>query len=178
MEDEGLVEKAKRMANSLFLEKRANCAEAVFRAIHEIVENDLPSEACGLIAGLMALALVYGRGNPYEKSLQEHRGQLWRTYSLYNQLPHRFQKKFGTLECWDLTKDHVYGTKKCREFCEGIITETAGMVMELMLEAKEHGLHFEFKESLLSQAADVTGLSIEELVGYKTRAEPFPLKAK
>ena len=92
MEDEGLVEKAKRMANSLFLEKRANCAEAVFRAIHEIVENDLPSEACGLItplgggagirgancgamlAGLMALALVYGRGNPYEKSLQEHRG--------------------------------------------------------------------------------------------------------
>jgi C_GCAxxG_C_C family probable redox protein len=194
LENRVLVEKAGEKARSLFLEKRANCAEAVFRAVQEMIDSDLPPEVCGLItplgggvairgancgamlAGLMAMALIYGRAAPYGKSLEENRSDLWKTYALYNQLPYRFKEKFGTYECWDLTKDHIYGTKKCREFCEGIISETAGMVMELLLEAKGNGLHFDFKESLLSQAAEATGLSVEELIEYKTRAEPFPLK--
>ena len=196
MNDKELVEKARERAHGLFMEKRANCAEAVFRAIQEMVDSDLPPEVAGLLTplgggvgtrgancgamlgGVMALALKYGRTEPYGKSLEEHRRDLWKTYALYNQLPHWFEEKYGTLECRELTKGHVYGTKGCRKFCEGIVAETAGMVMGLLLEAEEKGLHFEFKETLLNQAAEASGLSVEELIEYKTRGEPLPSKGK
>jgi len=196
MKDRSLVEKAGERAHGLFMEKRANCAEAVFRAIHEMVDSDIPSEVAGLLTpfgggvgirgancgamlgGIMALALVYGRKEPYGKSLEDHRRDLWKTYALYNQLPHRFEKKYGTLECRDLINDRIYGTKGSREICEGIVSWTAGMVMELLLEVGERGLHFEFRETLLNKAAEATGLSVEELIEYKARAEPFPLKGK
>ena len=104
MEERELIEKAKKRARGLFIEKRANCAEAVLRAIHEMIDSDLPSEVSGLITplgggvgirgancgamlgGVMALALKYGRVDPYGKSLEEHRRGLWKTYALYNEL--------------------------------------------------------------------------------------------
>jgi C_GCAxxG_C_C family probable redox protein len=193
MKDDELIKEAKDKARRFFDEKRANCAESVFRAIYEAVDTDLPPGVsalttplgggvairganCGaMLAGVMALALVHGRGDPHEGSLEEHRGRLWKTYSFYNQLPHRFNERFGTIECWDLTKDFIYGTKRSRENCEEIIAETVGMAMELLLEAKRKGLRFEFKKNLLSQAAELTGLSIEELIRYKAKGEPFPV---
>jgi len=187
------IAEAKSKAREFFLDKRANCAESVFKAIHELVASDLPvqvsalftplgggvgirGENCGaMLAGVMALGLVHGRFDPAQGSLEEHRKHLWDTYSLYNQLPQRFIEKYGSLQCWDLTKPHVYGTKKCRDFCEDLIAETAGMVMELLIEAEEKGLRFPFHRNLLSQAAEVTGLTPEELIKLKEKGEPFPV---
>lgn len=188
-----LIEKAKKRAREIFNTKRANCAESVFRAIYELVDNDLPPEIsalitplgggianrgenCGaMLAGAISMGLVYGRAKPYEGSLEEHRGHLWDTYSLFNQLPHRFKERFGTLDCWDLTKDHIYGTEECRQSCEVIIGETAGMVIELLLEAEIKGLPFEFKKNIVTQASEATGMSIEELIEYKKKGQPFPI---
>ncbi len=186
------ITEAKSKARKFFLDKRSNCAESVFRAIHEMVSSDLPvqvsalftplgggvgirGENCGaMLAGVMALGLVHGRFDPAQGSLEEHRRHLWNTYSLYNQLPHRFAQKYGSLQCWDLTKPYVYGTKKCRDFCEDLIAETAGMVMELLIEAEEKGPRFSFHRNLLSQAAKVTGLSEDELIRLKEKGDPFP----
>ncbi len=193
MKREKRIAEAKSKAQKFFKSKRANCAESVFKAINEMVQSDLPpqvsalftplgggvgirGENCGaMLAGVMALGLVHGRFDPAQGSLEEHRKRLWDTYSLYNQLPHRFVQRYGSLQCWDLTKPHVYGTKKCREFCEDLIAETAGMVMELLVEAEEKGLRFPFHRNLLSQAAEVTGLSLEELIRLKAKGESFPL---
>jgi C_GCAxxG_C_C family probable redox protein len=193
MEKKERVAEAKLKARRFFQDKRANCAESVFRAIHEAVASDLPvrvsalftplgggvgirGENCGaMLAGVMALGLVHGRFDSARGTLEEHRKHLWNTYSLYNQLPQRFMERYGSLQCWDLTKPHVYGTKKCREFCEDLIAETAGMVIELLIEAEEKGLRFPFHRNLLSQAAEVTGLTTEELIRLKEKGESFPV---
>ncbi len=192
MLDQERIALAKGKARRFFQEKRANCAESVFRAVYELVETDLPShvsslmtplgggvgisgENCGaLLAGIVALALEHGRRHPYEGALEERRKELWKTYSLYNQLPYRFKEKFGTLRCWDLTKPFVYGTRKCRDFCEDLVAETAGMTLKLLLEARESGAFFPFRENLLAQAAEATGLSVEELIRLKEKGQPFP----
>jgi hypothetical protein len=49
------------------------------------------------------------------------------------------------------------------------------MVMELLIEAEEKGLRFLFHRNLLSQAAEVTGLTSEELIRLKEKGEPFPV---
>lgn len=193
MKDEELIKKAKKQAREIFNTKRANCAESVFRAVYELVDTDLPPEVsalitplgggianrgenCGaMLAGAIAMGLVHGRAKPYKGTLEEHRGHLWDTYSLFNQLPHRFKEKFGALNCWDLTKDHIYGTEGCRQSCEVIIGETAGMVLELLLEAEREGLPFEFKKNIVTQASEATGMSIEELIEYKKKGQPFPI---
>jgi C_GCAxxG_C_C family probable redox protein len=176
--------------------KRANCAESVFRAVYESVDTNLPPEISGLVtplgggiatrgencgamlAGAVALGLVYGRTKPYEQELKEHRSRLWDTYSLFNQIPHRFKEKFGTINCWELTEPYTYGTKDCRKNCESIIGETAAMAMELLLEAEEKGFPFEFKKSIVTQALKLTGMSIKELIEYKRKGEPFPIANK
>ena len=190
---EEIVEIARKRAKEIFNGKRANCAEGVFRAIYELVDTELPPEVSALLtplgggvatrgencaamlAGVIALGLVYGRLKPSEDELEEHRGTLWDTYSLFNQLPHRFKEKFGTINCWDLTEPYIYGTKECRHNCEEIIGDTAAMVMELLMEAEKEGLPFRFKKTLLAQAIEKTGKSVEELIAYKRRGEPFPM---
>jgi C_GCAxxG_C_C family probable redox protein len=192
MEPSELIRTVAERALEFFLKKRANCAEAVFLALHERVSTDLPASAaalatpfgggvgirgenCGaLLGGLLGLALVYGRANPGEGSLQEHRERLWKTYALFNQLPHRFHLRYGTIECWDLTEAHIYGTSTCRERCERIVADTAGMAMGLLVEAQQYGLEFNFGKNLLTQASSATGLSAEELVRLKTLGKPFP----
>lgn len=188
---EKIIVQAQEKARALFQTQRANCAESVFRAIYESVETHLPpqvsslmtplgggvgmaGENCGaLLAGVLGLALVYGREDLGE-ALEEHRRRLWKVYALYDQLPHRFKEKYGSLRCWDLTKPYIYGTQKCRQFCEELIAETVGMVAELLLEAREKGLDFRFQENLLRQTAEATGLSIEELIRLKEKGQPFP----
>jgi C_GCAxxG_C_C family probable redox protein len=189
-----VVEQARVRARELFNTQRANCAESVFNAVRELVASDLPEEVvslmtplgggiairganCGaMVAGVVALGLVYGRKNPGKGALEEHRGQLWETYALYNQLPQRFQERFGTIDCWDLTAPRIYGSKACRAYCEEIVAETAGMAMQLLFEAKEKGLTFEFKKSLLSQAAEAAELTVGELLEYKRQGKPFPIR--
>lgn len=188
------VEIARKRAMEIFNGKRANCAEAVFGAIYELVDTELPPEVsslltplgggvatsgenCGaMLAGVIALGLVHGRLKPSDKELEEHRGTLWDTYSIFNQLPHRFKEKFGTVQCWDLTKPYTYGTKECRHNCVEMVGDTAAMVVELLQEAQDKGLPFQFKKTLLAQAMEKTGLSVEELIAYKQRGEPFPMK--
>ena len=189
--NEKIIVQAQQKARAFFRTKRANCAESVFRAIYEAEETDLPpqvsslmtplgggvgmaGETCGaLLAGVMALALVYGRED-HGEVLAEHRRRLWKVYAFYNQLPHRFKEKYGSLRCWDLTKPYIYGSQKCRQFCEELVAGTAGMVTELILEAREKGLDFPFQENLLEQTAKATGLSMEELIRLKEKGDPFP----
>ena len=191
---EEIVEIARKRAKEIFNGKRANCAEGVFRAIYELVDTELPPEVSALLtplgggvatrgencaamlAGVIALGLVYGRLKPSEDELEEHRGSLWDTYSLFNQLPHRFKEKFGTVTCWDLTEPYTYGTKECRHNCVEMVGDTAAMVIELLQEAEKEGLPFRFKKTLLSQAMEKTGKSVEELIAYKQRGESFPMK--
>ena len=49
MKSETLIEKAKTRAHGIFMNKQANCAEAVFGAIQEIVDNDFPRDVTRLI---------------------------------------------------------------------------------------------------------------------------------
>ena len=188
-----LAENVRKRAIEIFNGKRANCAESVFRAVFEHVETPLPKEVSGLLtplgggignrgencgamlAGTIAMGLVYGRMNPEELERDEHRGRLWEHYSLFNQLPDRFKEKFGEINCWNLTEKYSYGTKECRENCERIIGETAVMVIELLLEAKKKGLPFKFKKVIVTQAAEKTGKTVEELIEYKKKGEPFPM---
>src|SRR4030042_4143632 len=75
------IAKAKSKARKFFQDKRTNCLESVFKVIHEVVGSDLPvqvsplfplgggvgirGENCGaMLAGVMALGLVYGRFDP------------------------------------------------------------------------------------------------------------------
>lgn len=194
IDDPALIEKAKKRARELFDTKRSNCAEAVFLTIFEMVESDLPPEVsalltplgggvavrgenCGaLLGGVIALGLAHGRKRNDEEALDSHRKKLWKKYSLYNQLPHRFQEKFGSTQCWELTRERVYGTRECHQNCAKITAETAGMVVELLLEAQKNGMNFEFKKVVLEQSAKALGMSVEELISYKTRGEYFPEK--
>lgn len=188
------IEKARTRAREIFNGKRANCAESVFLAIHGLVDTPLPAEVssvltplgggiattgenCGaLVGGAIALGLVYRRSNDRGEPLEEHRGRLWDSYSLFNQLPHRFREQFGSVNCRDLTGPHTYGTKACRHNCVHMVGETAAMVIELLLEAEEDGRPFAFKKTILSQAAEKTGKTVEELIEYKRRGEPFPME--
>jgi C_GCAxxG_C_C family probable redox protein len=188
------VEKARQRARELFLGKRANCAEAVFIAVMEQLDAGLPlraaavltplgggvgirGENCGaMLAGVMALGLVHGRGDPESGTLAVHRGSLWKTYKLFNQLPEMFVRKFGSLQCWDLTRNLIYGTRRCRENCEDIVADTAGMAIDLLIQA-ENGSAFEFHKCLLDQAREATGLSFDELIEYKAHGRPFPVEA-
>ena len=43
---------AKSKARKFFRDKRANCAESVFKAIHELVASDLPVEVSALFTAL------------------------------------------------------------------------------------------------------------------------------
>ena len=56
------------------------------------------------------------------------------------------------------------------------MAETAGLVMELLIEAEEKGLNFGFKESILTQGVKATGLTFEDLIDHKAKAIPFPIK--
>ena len=75
-------------------------------------------------------------------------------------------------------KDHIYGTERSRKFCEKIVAEVAGMVMELLVEAKRKGLPFELKKNILMQAAEATGMSVETLIEYKKKGQPLPAPEK
>jgi C_GCAxxG_C_C family probable redox protein len=193
LKDNVLAEHVRRRAIEIFNGKRANCAESVFRAVFEHVETPLPPEVSGLLtplgggianrgencgamlAGSIAMGLVYGRMKPNELPRDEHRARLWEHYSLFNQLPHRFQEKFGEINCWNLTEKYTYGTKECRENCERIIGETVVMVIELLQEAKQKGLPFEFKKNIVTQATEKTRMTVEELIEYKKKGKPFPV---
>ncbi len=182
-----------RRARELFAEKRANCAEAVFRSVYEAVDSDLPPEVssiitplgggvavtgdtCGaLLAGVSAMALIHGRSKPQEGSLEEHRRHLWRTYGLYQQLSVWFKERYGTTCCRQLTEPYIYGTKKCRDRCADITAETAGTVMSLLLDVEKNGLHFAVEQGLLTQAARACGKNLEELIDYKAKGIPFPV---
>ncbi|HSR12285.1 MAG TPA: hypothetical protein VLS90_12655 [Thermodesulfobacteriota bacterium] len=48
------------------------------------------------------------------------------------------------------------------------------MTMELLLSARRPGVSFPFGENLLLQAAEATGLSVEELIRLKEKGQPFP----
>jgi C_GCAxxG_C_C family probable redox protein len=189
------VAKARQRARELFLGKRANCAEAVFIAVMEQLDPGLPSrvsalftplgggvgirgENCGaMLAGVMALGLVHGRRDPETGTLAAHRGSLWKTYKLFNQLPEMFARRFGSLQCWDLTRRFIYGTRRCRENCEDIVADTAGMAIDLLQQA-ENGMPFKFQKCLLEQAREATGLNFDELIEYKSLGRPFPVEAQ
>lgn len=116
---------------------------------------------CGALAGGMAiLGIVYGSSEPPEPSAQKalseiiKRGDMsprekarselaeFKEGAIYNQLISRFRKKFGSCLCKELFepwKDNPVCVERYKN-CHEIISEVAGMVMELLLEAEEKGL--------------------------------------
>lgn len=94
-----------------------NCAERVFRVLHQLLETDLPLEAgcmlsgfgggvggtrdnlCGAIAGgVAAIGLAHGRRNPPEGSRE-------RAYEVSREFVCRFRTAFGQTVCEALVGD-------------------------------------------------------------------------
>lgn len=150
-----------------------NCAESVFKAIYELVEENLsldlkiPPEAVklltgfgggigdygsvcgGITGGIMSLGMIYGFDAPSQTSLEDRIGKAG-VYKLFNQLPSRFKEKFGTIVCSELVEkfDEVYGKEHLR-YCMGVASKSAGIVAELLLEGMEKGVDsFEFTKSI------------------------------
>ena len=195
-DDPAIIEKTKKRAREIFSTQRANCAESVFRTIFELVDSDFPpevytlltplgggiatrGETCGaLTGGVIALGLFHSRSQREQDALESNRTGLWQAYKFYNQLPQRFDERFGSTQCWDLTRDFTYGTEECKLNCLKITEETAGMVAALILESRENGMNFKFGKTVLEQVAEDTGLSIDELVSYKSQGKHFPTPKK
>lgn len=114
---------------------------------------------CGALSGGMAaLGLVYGRSEPepdmekFSKIVRDKKrspeekleaiSPLMKDKAIYNQLVNRFKHKFGTCLCKDLFqpwRDDPICIERYKK-CHGVIIETAGLVMELLLEADRNGL--------------------------------------
>jgi len=113
-----------------------------------------------LLSGIAVLGLVYGRVSPMgdlekrkfrdivknETLSAKDKARLLLSMSkelfIYNQLVNRFKRKFGSLLCSDLWSDWKENPICIARFkrCHEIIVETAGMTMELLLDANEKGL--------------------------------------
>lgn len=155
-----LIEQAKENAAQNFRDG-INCAESVLKAIVDTGITDLPPEIvslatgfgggmglsgnnCGALAGgIMAIGAVHGRHDPMEKKFKERIKQLYGNpglYRFFNDFPHQFNKKYGSLDCKELNKDYPdWNDKERIKKCMKITIETTGLAMEFILKGKEEG---------------------------------------
>jgi len=138
MTSSGLPSRIGERAAELF-QSGWNCAESVFLAIHEQVDDGDPPvhlltalgggfgnrKTCGALTGAMvALGLVYGRKqiNPEAKKL---------AYAKARELYWAFQQKFHCIDCWELTNGETAEDERKR-ICTPLVAEVADMVMAIL----------------------------------------------
>jgi C_GCAxxG_C_C family probable redox protein len=124
VEHDEIISRVKQRAVDNF-KSGLNCAESVFSAIQAELDTNLPQEVmcmvtgfgsggglyggtCGSLNGAMvALGMVYGRRQPPSGTSEEKKAQLYGNpgiYRIFNRLSNIFQDKFGTTQCWEITK--------------------------------------------------------------------------
>jgi len=118
-----------------------NCAESVFLAIHEQVDDSQPPvnlvtalgggfgsrKTCGALTGaVVALGLVYGRKqiNPEAKKL---------AYAKARELYLAFRQRFHFTDCWELTNGEANEDERKR-MCTPLVAEITDMVMAILNE--------------------------------------------
>jgi C_GCAxxG_C_C family probable redox protein len=121
-----------------YANKKLNCAERTFLAIHDIVTTDIPRHAvsiltgfgggiggshqsvCGAVIGsVAALDLVWGRRKPAHESSKP-------AYAIARDFLGQFQSRFGTEICGELIGDLLRVNKfhsekrkaRCYQFCD------------------------------------------------------------
>ena len=154
------IERAKQRARDNFSSGH-NCAECVAEAAFSTIETGLPSDVwrlatgfgggiglygdtCGALTGaVLAVSAVHGRsslpkGGDRRDTLALSRRELYEDpglYRVFNQIPNGFVKQYGHTQCRELTAKW-HADWLCREhalFCREIITEAAGLAVQLML---------------------------------------------
>jgi hypothetical protein len=87
-----------------------------------------------------------------EEEVREYLGTM-KGVAIYNEMANRFKKSFGAINCIDLIRPWANDpvSLDCFRNCEKIVVETAGLTMELILEARENGTSFEMGENMYSR---------------------------
>jgi C_GCAxxG_C_C family probable redox protein len=154
------IEEIRQHARKNF-SKGFNCAECVTEAIFSLVDTGLSpdvkklatgfgggiglyGDTCGAVAGaVMAVSAVHGRtslpeGEDRRDVTAKSKEQLYGKpglYRLFNQIPNQVREKYGETLCREITKKWQQDWL-CREhalYCREIITDVAGIAMELIL---------------------------------------------
>lgn len=120
-----------------------NCAESIFLTFRPIAVPELSEDmvrmatpfgggmgrsgcVCGALSGAMIIiGAVKGRTTPEVPRKQ--------SYELSNEYHNRFKSKFGATCCRVLVK-HDFGSKEQSETCYKIITESAELLMDFLVE--------------------------------------------
>jgi len=166
---EEMVEKVRGYAKENF-RKGLNCAESVYMALHEADLIDFPKETvalatgfgggiglsggvCGsLAAAAMAVGAVHGRRDPAQGSFDEIVDKLYGNpglYRFFNQLPRRFEEKFGSTQCEVLNKDYPNWFDKDRfRKCMSIVIDSAGMAVEMIYQGANEGFKQPFGKNM------------------------------
>ncbi|NPV93350.1 MAG: hypothetical protein HPY50_21535 [Firmicutes bacterium] len=169
MQDEGIKEKVREAARNNF-RGGANCAESVLLALLESGLIEMPLETvavatafgggigltggvCGALAGaVMGVSAAHGRKKPLAGTQQEIIDRLYGNpglYRFFNQIPYKFQEKFGALTCAELNKDYSEWFNKDRfRNCMNITIETAAMAVDFILQGKNEGYTQPFGKNL------------------------------
>ncbi len=164
-----LVEQARENAADNF-KNGLNCSESIVKAILDTGEVDFPPEVvamatgfgggmglsghnCGaLTGGIMAIGAAHGRRDPRQGEFKDRVKQLYGNpglYRFFNSFPHKFNEKFGTVDCSTLNKDFPEWMDKGRfKNCLKIVIETAGMAMEQIIEGRENGYSQPFGKNM------------------------------
>lgn len=145
-EAQELIEAAKCKAGGYFKEGY-NCAEATLKAFNELLEMGLPPGmekiatgfgggmgragcACGaLVGGNMAIGLLLGRTSNTQDRMP--------AYTAAKELHHRFQEKFGSTCCRVLNPGADFASDDHKQRCLKYTGNSAGLVMEYLLELKK-----------------------------------------
>ncbi|MCL1864611.1 MAG: C-GCAxxG-C-C family protein [Spirochaetes bacterium] len=126
-----------------FHSKGYNCAESIFLTFRTYISPEISEDMvrmvtpfggglgragcmCGALSGAtMILGAAKGRIN-FESSREP-------SYELSYDFHEQFRTKFRTTCCRSLMK-HKFGSKEQRESCHKIITESAGLLMDFLID--------------------------------------------
>ena len=141
-ETKDLINAAGKRARELFESKQYNCAESSFLALNEVFGGGIEPQTaariatglggglgasggtCGALTGCVLAIGLLADSDP------EHLRKKT-IYPLAADLQKRFQKRFGSCRCSDLTRD--MGDER-RAYCKGITSVAAALCAEMLLE--------------------------------------------
>lgn len=153
---EELMAEADNIARNYF-RQGLNCSECVLRTFLDMHDSPLPDEVmalasgfgggvgrtrnmCGAISGaVMALGVVNGRKNPFEKETPRERAkELTQVYKPFAEMINEVQDTYGTVICRELSAPH--GDFECKErkkSCQQIIGHCAALATKYAMEQEE-----------------------------------------
>lgn len=137
------VERAKNEAGIAYKTTGLNCAESIVRAFDNLCDLGIgenikmatgfggglgrAGDMCGALSGsIIVLGAFRGRSNPPE-------GDRAGMYALSRGFHEKFSQTFGGTAC-DVVRRHEWGTREQRINCLKLISGTAGILAEYLIE--------------------------------------------